>query len=479
MLTLQKLIVAMYPGALIEGTAWAAEWNLQERNAFVRVANVFFPLVAAAYVAHYFFYDKALGLEPIEYWLAFRLTAAAVCMAAVISLRTKLVETRFYKVPSILALAALCYSQAIVTAVHDVSYFFCFVFVLASVMVLRETPFASAIFSAIVLAIQAPWLTQADVAPQMVVSGGVVTTVIGIAIRTSYASEVRNFILTKENFESQQRVAELSQDFSKRLSSFIPGVIARRLEEAVSGTGKSVLDAAVEVLRPKRMTVSCLFSDIRGFTQGSKSLESFVSESVIPEVRACSDAIEANNGIPRKIGDLVFAYFDAERLAVNVANSLLAGLEIAKINEAMNATVSKEKINRYILIASGEAIVGNVGGVDSSVEITALGSPVNFLSRLDDATKLPAFESILTPGDLIACERTMSEISTCSTTPDIREVDLNLLGVSIRDFPEVKRVFVLKPSESNLLMIRKIALEQNRLGGQAIGVHSPQHQQIA
>ena len=59
-----------------------------------------------------------------------------------------------------------------------------------------------------------------------------------------------------------------------------------------------------------------------------------------------------------------------------------------------------------MLIANGDAIVGNLGGYDSSIEITALGSPVNLLSRIDEITKLPRFREVVRESDLVFCPTT-------------------------------------------------------------------------
>jgi class 3 adenylate cyclase len=166
-------------------------------------------------------------------------------------------------------------------------------------------------------------------------------------------------------------------------------------------------------------------------------------------VKASSRAIEQFRGIPRKIGDLIFAYFDYESPAINVLRATLAGIALARLNEDMNATVSSIDINRYILISSGPALVGNVGGLDSSVEITALGSPVNFLSRLDEATKQHGFSKRLSRGDILLCERSAGLLGQLELEFDWDTIDFASIGVEIRDFPEAKRIYSLKPSHRN------------------------------
>jgi class 3 adenylate cyclase len=208
----------------------------------------------------------------------------------------------------------------------------------------------------------------------------------------------------------------------------------------------SVVEASIEALKARKQNVACLFTDIRGFTQGSKELDEFIIESVMPEVTACSNAIEDLSGIPRKIGDLIFAYFDDDSMHLNVLRAICAGIEVSKLNETMNLSSSQKQINRYILISAGEAMVGNFGGLDSSVEITALGTPVNFLSRVDDLTKSPAVAEALDSGDLIVSETVKHLVDELELSIPFELINLDELEVSIRDFPEVKRLFKLTPT---------------------------------
>jgi class 3 adenylate cyclase len=106
-------------------------------------------------------------------------------------------------------------------------------------------------------------------------------------------------------------------------------------------------------------------------------------------------------------------------------------------------------VRRYILISSGLAIVGNVGGVNSGVEITALGSPVNFLSRLDDATKAPGLAEKLEQGDILLCKQSAEILASALPSLPMQRVCLSKHNVQIRDFTEVDTIFILKPTDEN------------------------------
>lgn len=451
---LGRVIGALYPEALISGTGWEADWAVSQREAFLKSSSFFFSAAALVYVAHFVLYDIPMGLDPIEGWLVFRLAAAGSCLLVVLYNRSAIAQGRFYKLPAAVMCLILCFSQARVTVLHaEAPFFFCFVFVFLAVIVLRMNALFSSLFASLCLVVQLPSLLEASIGAQLLASGGVVTVLACTVLRVSYLSEVQNYLLSRERDASNRAVIELSQEFANRLRSFIPKVIGNRLQDAVSKDGMSILEASIEVLRPKKVNIVCLFSDIRGFTQGSKNLDSFVEKSALPEIKACSEAIENFEGIPRKIGDLVFAYFDDSEMRLNIVRAVLSGLTISRLNRDLNETSALESVDRYILISSGEAIVGNVGGVDSSVEITALGTSVNYLARLDEASKHPGLVGQLQSGDVVLSESAATVLIDAGVEVDLRLISLAEYGVEIRDFPDANCIYTLVPSIENLELL--------------------------
>lgn len=447
---IETAITYLFPTILLEGKPWRSMWEEQERETFTFICKIFFLIASILYIGHYFFYDKLMGLEPIETWFAFRMSAAGISFATFIFYASSFSKTRFHKIPAILTGWVFCYTQAMVTTWWDgTPWLYSFVFMIAVVIVVRTSPLNSIILASLIISSQAPLLVSSGVPLSSVVSTGFVSLIILMVIRTSHIADIKNFVLNQENVAAQKQIIELNIEFADRVRAFIPKVIARRLEEHVNQNRLTVLQAAVEVLKARRTNVACLFSDIRGYTQGSKDLEAFVTNSVLPEIKACSDLVEEYEGIPRKIGDLIFAYFDDDSLSKNVLHALVAGMEIARKNQDMNATVTQSEIRRYILISSGEAIVGNLGGLDSSIEITALGSPVNFLSRLDEITKSPEIAQILNSGDLVVCNQTRTIMQEIGIHLDAQVIDLKQLGLTIRDFPETQKVHRIEPTDSN------------------------------
>jgi class 3 adenylate cyclase len=101
-----------------------------------------------------------------------------------------------------------------------------------------------------------------------------------------------------------------------------------------------------------------------------------------------------------------------------------------------------------------------MGGNDSSVEITALGSPVNFVARLDELTKQPEIQKVLQIGDIVMSEQMYRLLQ--GQMPDLVVSKLNLasLAVSVRDFPQVTQLYVVQPSQA--LANRLVTLQQEQ-----------------
>ena len=445
-----RIFTYLFPLSLVESTPWVDMWREKEKSDFIGAARIFFPVVAVIYLGHYWFFDRPMGLEPQDHWLQFRLSMMSIALATFCYYVSPLVRLRWYRLPSAIACLVFCYYQArVIIWYPEAPWLYCFVFVIFSALVLRTSVVKSSAYALAVIAIQWPLLMEAGVPIPVALSAGALTILSLIIIRASYLAEIKYFVLNQQNVDAQRRNIELNIEFTDRVKSFIPGEIANRLERRLQDRDTSVLEAIYEVLRPRKQNIACLFSDIRGFTESSKDLDAFIKEAVLPNVKECTNAVEFYGGIPRKIGDLIFAYFDNKSTHLNLIRSILAGLEIARINEDQNADRSNVDIERYILISTGEAIVGNIGGFDSSVEITALGSPVNFLSRVDELTKHPKLRELLSSSDLIICNASLNLLHQIDVTPDVTTIDLDELGLSIRNFQEQTIIHTMRPTTEN------------------------------
>ena len=454
---IEPLIVYLFPAILLDGKPWRSMWEDKESETFVRVCRVFFLVSGLLYLAHFAFYDVPMGLEPIENWFAFRMVAAASSFAAFAYYASPLARGKLQKLPAIVACWVFCFTQAMIVTWWDgTPWLFAFVFVTACMMVIRASPLNTTMLASAIIITQSPFLIESGVPLSSLVSTAFTTLVIILILRSSYVTDIRNFALNQENIAAQKKIIELNIEFADRIRAFIPRVIAERLEHLVEESRFTVIQAAVEVLRPRKVEVACLFSDIRGYTKGSRDLDQFIDKSVLPEMKACSNTVERFSGIPRKVGDLIFAYFDDASTTKNITRCVMAGIEMSRLNQDLNATLTSAKIRRYILISTGEAVVGNLGGLDSSIEITALGPPVNFLSRLDDLTKQKELAERIAIGDILVCSRTREVLRNQDPTLSIEQIDLEKLQIEVRDFQDVRAIYRLKNDNETYQKLRAL-----------------------
>ena len=358
--------------------------------------------------------------------------------------------------PALAMVWLLCYTQARTIVWYEQSqYLYAFVFVVAAAILLQTSMLKSMLFSGATLATQWPSFIQSGISRPTVISGIVATLMFILITRSKYLSDIRFFLASQQNLDSQRKMIEMNIEFTDRIRAFLPREISSRLADKLSDNRHTVLQAVDEILRPSQRTVACLFSDIRGFTQATKGSQSFLGEGVIPNIRKCNAMVEKYHGIPRKIGDLIFAYYDDTNPYVNLIHCISSGLEIAEANKNLNDQQRSEtRIRRHVLIANGDAIVGNLGGYDSSIEITALGSPVNLLSRIDEITKLPKFKELVRESDLVLCPMTARLLSHLDLGCEIMTLELSRVGARIRDFEEMTTLWVLPTTTENLRRIK-------------------------
>jgi class 3 adenylate cyclase len=289
--------------------------------------------------------------------------------------------------------------------------------------------------------------------------------------RAAYAGDIRYYLAHQGYVATQKRMFEMNLEFTDRIRAFLPKEISERLGARLQAQGTTVLRAVDEVLAPAEKHVACLYTDIRGFTKGTKGGDAFISEGVIPNVIGCTSAIEDHHGIPRKIGDLLFGYFDAPSVGHNVVRCLRAACEIVDANARFNATNPlKIEIRRFVLMSTGRARVGNLGGFDSSIEITASGPPVNLLSRLDELTKNARFKDRVTHEDIVLCPATAKLLHELSPHWEMDELELESLGLRAADFEGIESVWAFRNNAHNRrrLLELGVALDSARVAPSAL-----------
>ena len=166
------------------------------------------------------------------------------------------------------------------------------------------------------------------------------------------------------------------QLFHRAVSLFVGKQLARSLEEteAIGLSGK-------------RLTVTILFTDIRGFTaftekvceeQGPEAVVQMLNEYM---KEMCAIIVKYHGNVNKFIGDGILAVFSDED-----EGAVLGDHPVRAVQCATEMVTLPGRFETGSGIHTGQAVVGNVGSADK-MEYTVLGDTVNLASRLESLNK--------------------------------------------------------------------------------------------
>ncbi len=201
------------------------------------------------------------------------------------------------------------------------------------------------------------------------------------------AIAIENFRLLAEIETRQDRE---KRDLRDRFSHYLaPSVVDRILKQPLS-------------VRPggHRRSIAVLFADLRSFTTFSRSASPETIIAILNRhVAVVADAIQNEGGtLDKFIGDEVMALFNAPATQSQYAfHAVSAAWRIQQLLQQVHQLLPVQQRLAYgIGIASGDAIVGNVG-TDSMVNYTAVGITVGKAHQLQE---------LAAPGSILICHGT-------------------------------------------------------------------------
>lgn len=174
------------------------------------------------------------------------------------------------------------------------------------------------------------------------------------------------------------------------------------IEKFVSGSTRSAIEGQVrknQNLRIHKEELTFLFSDIRGFTAMSETMEPETVISLLNNYFETLSGLILDNGgdIDKYVGDEIFAFFQGpgkESRAVKAAIAMQRAVN--EINET-----AANPIAIGIGINTGEAVLGSMGS-SARKDYTAIGDAVNIGARLCSAAE---------KGEIVLSESTQTKVA--------------------------------------------------------------------
>jgi class 3 adenylate cyclase len=444
---LNSIIFFFVPSWMLNSTPWKDIWIDTQKEKFVRTTRLSMPILGVGYLLHYFFVDTPLGLTVDGRWLYYRVGIFAISMVTF--------GASFVKIKnSVNVCKLLFWVTALVTGwaqansmlwYSGVSSTWAFFISISLCMFYRAEPINVIAMLTLLMLVQWPSFELSHQNINLIWGSVIVSyLIIGLVVK-GRSDEIESFIMVQRQIDMEKTLAEVQQSLADQVRAFMPKKINEKIQFFLRN-GYTVTQAIDEVLRARNATVAVLFSDIRGYTQSSKN-QTFIRDRALPNIKNCTSIVESYGGVPRLIGDLVFAYFEIDQQQ-NVEEVYSAAVEILKSNKLQNENSSLEThLTRYVVLDFGNVTCGNLGGVDSSREITALGIPVNRASRIDQLTKSKILKDHLGDQAIIMT----SDFIRAATERNFRipALPINLIELSlvIRDFENESELFIVNTSE--------------------------------
>lgn len=430
-----KIIYFFFASWQLNATPWKEIWEEQEKIKIRNHLRFGLLILGFGYLLHYPFVDMPLGLTKDPVWFKYRFGIFSISMLGVLITYIETKKNLLSKIAFIAVGIVISWAQAKSMIWYSgVSGVWAIFITLGISIFYKSDAFVNILLFCVLTIVQVPTFIEINQKfssdyLSIVFVGGLIFTL----ILKSRSDDVGNFIRTQKQIQIEHMLTEVQQELSTQIRAFLPSKINSELKKYLRD-GYNVTSAIDEVLRPRKKEIACLFSDIRGYTRASKD-SGFITNAAMPSIKNANSVIESYGGITRLIGDLIFAYFDDAVSEINIVNSYLAGLEILKSTKVLNSTNDeKNQIIRYVILDIGDAICGNLGGADSSREITALGTPVNRCSRIDQLTKLNEMKLILGNNAIVMSEQYYSRLKTYGYLADFKKIELSDNTLSIKDF---------------------------------------------
>ncbi|MBI4083708.1 MAG: adenylate/guanylate cyclase domain-containing protein [Candidatus Lambdaproteobacteria bacterium] len=264
--------------------------------------------------------------------------------------------------------------------------------------------------------------------------------------------------------------AKMMHDQNQLLSRFLSNSIVNRLWQSQREHGLE--HAIATITRQEKRFCGIMQADIRNFTK----MFGHESEMEVAQViRHCFTEITEvgqDLAVIKPVGDSIFVYCDdLNGGRVNAVHDILA-LAVFFVHsvERINRLVGGQgatPLNFGIAVHAGEAIYGNLAS-DTLIDPTIIGIHVNETARLEELTKVPALAKIIGNNAIILSQEIAELGRNFFPREALIPIDLEAMGIRVRDFGAVHRVFALDNAAARAYFGRAMEHIDSRRRGQPV-----------
>jgi len=269
---------------------------------------------------------------------------------------------------------------------------------------------------------------------------------------------INSQILELKNADLQADLAKEKINFERNILTFIPPVIANKLNASRSRGGGHE-EAMQEILELKQQWFSVLYSDLRNFSKRSSNID-FIKNDLIPKMGIIIDRVEQNSAVARLAGDAIFAFYltddPEEGFIRGVKDAVICTRELYL--ESINALKEPE---RYFILSWGKGVIGNVASI-SHKEISVFGDPANIGSRIDNLTKQEALKKkINNKPTVILSQEALDELASFSDKFIIETFLLKENDLSIRSYEDHSAIGLFECNDDNIIALNEVLSANN------------------
>lgn len=460
---LDRILIWLHPPLKIFNPKWRMMWQQKDKNLFRKTATTIWVIFSIVYLAHFILVDLPLHKTPIQLWAKYRFGLGILGLGCSLLLNLKSFQKlSFYRLPALITGIFFSYFQAqSMIWRKEVPYAYAIVIAVLSTLSISTSMAFSLVYLSLIYLLQSKaWLSRGDELPY-IISAATVGYITVTVFRARLSIDVDFFISEQSRLETQTLLIQKQEEMNEQVKAFLPKKVYKKLLSLILEEKISVAQAIDEVMRPRYTFASCIYSDIRGFTQLIKKDRKYILSSVLPSQKTFNDIVQEYNGISRNTGDLVFAFFENDRNIIStLTEALTCAVEVIKKQKLLNQeNKSDRSIKRYVSLSFGVAIVGNTGGIDGGRDMAVFGDCANILSRIDELTKNESLGQFITTSTIILSQEAGAILKQIFPFLKIEEVVLKNYHLSLRDFSDNSSVYLLNSEEVSLLRILNTSIE--------------------